>query len=146
VVSGTPIGAAAGFELRLAGREPVDLVCRLSGLESASRVAEHAESDARGNPRVRKVPGPALWGDIVIGRPVDGNRELWEWRHAVLERGADRARADGTVVLVDAEGLDVAVFAFSQGWPARYRITGLDDPLGAVVEEVVVCHEGLTRL
>jgi phage tail-like protein len=143
VVTAAP---AAGFELRLAGREPVDLVCRLAGLDSTSVVTEHAESDARGNARLRKVPGPTAWGDIVIARPVDASRELWTWREAVLRSGADRARVDGTVALLDAEGSEVALFAFTQGWPARYRIVGFDDPAGAVLEEVVICHEGLTRV
>jgi phage tail-like protein len=139
-------GSATGFELRLGGREPVGLVCRLAGIESASAVAEHSEVDALGNPRVRKVQGPARWSDLVVGRPVDDSRVLWEWREAVLRHGADGARIDGSIALLDAAGRELAVFAFVGGWPARYRVVGLDEPFGAVVEEVVICHEGLSRL
>jgi hypothetical protein len=136
---------ATGFELRLGGREPVTLVSRLSGLESASRVTEHAEVDAHGVPRVRKVQGALGWEDIVVGRPVDSSRVLWEWRETVVRSGADEARVDGTIAFLGTTGHELAVFAFTGGWPARYRVVGADDPLGPV-EEVVICHEGLTRL
>jgi phage tail-like protein len=141
-----PALTATGLELRLGGREPVELVCRLAGLESATRVTEHAEVDRHGNPELRKVPGATYWPELVVTRQLDASRELWDWRQTVLQSGADRALRDGTVALLDAEGRELAMFAFSRGWPCVYRITGFELPAAPVLEEVVICHEGLARV
>lgn len=141
-----PRGPVTGFELRLQGLEIAAGVCRLEGLESSSRMTESAETDLRGVPYVRRTPGPETWADIVLGRPLDGSLVLWRWREAVLRDGADAARVDGHIALLDAAGREVALFRFEQGWPGRYRVVGLSDPLGPVLEEIQICHDGLRRI
>ena len=84
--------------------------------------------------------------DLIDGG-LDADRTLWEWRERVLRHGAEAASADGIVTLLDVAGNQVAAFCFTAGWPACYRLLGLAaDAQGPVLEEVVICHEGLERL
>jgi phage tail-like protein len=135
------------FELTLHGHEPVGQFREVSGLDSETEVIEQASTDTAGNPIVTKTPGPTRWSDIRLRRPLDANRALWEWRRTVLEHGAERARVDGTISLLDEEGRRAVTFAFVNGWPARYAAMDLDASSDDVpLEEVVICHEGLRRI
>jgi phage tail-like protein len=145
-MTATAASSALGFELRLGGREAAGDFCRVDGLESESQVSERAEVDARGEPRVIRVASRETWANIVLARPLDASRILWQWRETVVRNGVDAGRVSGSVALIDGAGVVVAEFRFERGWPARYRVTGLGDPLGAVLEEVHICHEGLERV
>lgn len=139
-------GSATGFELRLQGRETASGFCRIGGLESASGVTETPEVDLRGSPYIRKTAGPQVGPGIVLARPLDASLVLWRWREVVLHEGADAARLDGHIALLDGAGREVALFRFEQGWPHRYRVSGFDDPRGPVLEEIEICHDGLGRI
>jgi phage tail-like protein len=145
-VTATISPSVLGFELRLGGREAAGGFCRVDGLGCESRVSEHAEIDAHGGTRVIRVASRETWADIVLARPLDASLVLWQWRRTVMRDGVDAARVSGSVALLDGTGTALAEFRFEHGWPARYRVTGLEDAFGAVLEEVHIAHEGLDRI
>jgi phage tail-like protein len=129
----------------------------VSGLDSEQEVIEHRETDAHGNPVVRRIPGAAKWSDVTVTRELGTSDELWRWRQSVIMGDFAHARADCTIELLDLEGNAVAAFHLRQAWPARYSVSltgaGLDQggraelsaTGDAAVEKLVLAHEGFAR-
>lgn len=134
------------FELKLGGREVVGVFRECTGMDSETEVTEHKSTDGKGHPQVRKVAGATKWSNITLKRGVDSNRKLWEWRDEVVKGGPDKARVDGTISLLDYDGTPILVYKFLQGWPVKYGGVTLNASSNDVaLEEVVICHEGLSR-
>jgi phage tail-like protein len=134
------------FELKLGGHEAVGVFRECTGMDSETEVTEHKSTDAKGHPYVRKVAGATKWSNITLKRGVDTNRKLWEWRDKVVKSGPDEARIDGTISLLDYDGTAILTYAFKQGWPVKYGGVTLNASSNDVaLEEVVICHEGLSR-
>jgi phage tail-like protein len=134
------------FELKLGGREVVGVFRECTGMDSETEVTEHKSTDTKGHPYVRKVAGATKWSNITLKRGVDTNRKLWEWRDEVVKGGPDKARVDGTISLLDYDGTPILTYKFLQGWPVKYGGVTLNASSNDVaLEEVVICHEGLSR-
>jgi phage tail-like protein len=134
------------FELKLGGREVVGVFRECTGMDSETEVTEHKSNDAKGHPQVRKVAGATKWSNVTLKRGVDTNRKLWEWRDEVVKSGPDKARVDGTISLLDYDGTPILTYKFLQGWPVKYGGVTLNASSNDVaLEEVVICHEGLSR-
>jgi phage tail-like protein len=133
------------FRLTLAGRDVGGLFRECSGLASETEVIEHRAGDDAGQPFVRKLPGATRWSSITLTRGVDDNRDLWEWRDAVHKGGADAARTDGTIELIDHEGTSIATYAFRQGWPAKYQ-AAFSATGNVAVEAIEICVEAIERV
>ena len=130
------------FRLTLGGGEPIALFREVSGFDSETDVIEHREG---GDLTVRRLPGMHKPGNITLKRGLDSSLELWQWRKKVIDQGADQARVDGTIELLDAQGTAVVTIGFRQGWPIKYSIL-LDASTGGVAMEVVeIAHEGFQR-
>jgi len=106
-----------------------------------------AQVDGRkGHPFVRKVAGATKWANITLKRGVDKNTALWKWREQVVNEGPDKARVDGSISLLDYDGQPILTYKFLQGWPVKYGGVTLNASSNDVaLEEVVICHEGLSR-
>jgi phage tail-like protein len=138
---------ASFFRLKLGGREAIGMFRECSGLDSETTVIEQQAVDDSGRPVVRKVPGSTKWSNITLKRGVDENLELWKWRDMVIKQGADPARVDGTIELVDITGSPIATYQFKQGWPIKYSGATLNAAGNDVaVEEVQIAHEGMERM
>ena len=134
------------FELKLGGHEVVGVFRECSGMDSESEVTEHKAVDANGRPFVRKVVGATKWANITLKRGVDSNTKLWEWREKVVNEGPDGARVDGTISLLDYDGSAILTYKFLQGYPIKYGGVTLNAASNDVaLEEVQICHEGLSR-
>jgi len=134
------------FELKLGGREVVGVFRECTGMDSETEVTEHKSVDGKGNPYVRKVAGATKWSNLTLKRGVDTNKKLWEWRDEVVKSGPDKARVDGTISLLDYDGTAILSYSFKQGWPVKYGGVTLNASSNDVaLEEIVICHEGLTR-
>jgi len=134
------------FRLNLGGHESAGVFRECTGLDSETDVIEAKAVDENGRLLIRKVPGSTKWSNITLKRGVDENLELWTWRDRVLKEGPDEARVDGTIVLVDYNGKDIAAYAFKQGWPAKYTGVSFNATANEVaLEELQICHEGLDR-
>jgi phage tail-like protein len=138
---------ASHFTLKLDGREAVGMFRECSGLDSETTVIEQTSVDAKGLPFVRKVPGATKWSNITLKRGVDTSQDLWKWRDTVVKEGPDKARCDGTIELLDYDQKPIATYTFDQGWPLKYTGATLNAAGNEVaVEEIQICHEGMTRM
>jgi phage tail-like protein len=137
---------ASFFRLTLGGKEAVGVFKEASGFDSETEVIEHKSSDANGRPQTRKVAGGIKWSNIVLKRGVDESMDIWQWRDDVINKGADSARVDGKVELLDIDGGTIATYQFKQGWAIKYVAATLDASTNNVaLEELHICHEGFTR-
>jgi len=137
---------ASHFRLNLGGREGVGEFRECGGLDSETDVIEQKTVDANGRPVVKKIPGATKWSNITLKRGVDSKTDLWKWRDEVIQKGAEGARVDGQVEIVDYAGKTLATYAFKQGWPIKYVGSALNAGGNEVaVEELHIAHEGLER-
>jgi len=137
---------ASHFRLNLGGHESVGEFRECGGLDSETDVIEQKTVDANGKPVVKKIPGATKWSNITLKRGVDSNVDLWKWRDQVIQEGAEKARVDGTVEIVDYAGKTLATYSFKQGWPIKYVGSALNASGNEVaVEELHICHEGMER-
>jgi len=134
------------FVLKLGGKEDVGVFRECTAMDSETEVTEHKSTDAKGHPFVRKVAGATKWANITLKRGVDKNTALWKWREQVVNEGPDKARVDGSISLLDYDGQPILTYKFLQGWPVKYGGVTLNASSNDVaLEEVVICHEGLSR-
>lgn len=117
------------------------------GMGSETAAVDH-KIMANGNKAVnRKVPGRLTWGDITLKRGVTGNLDFWEWRAQVRNGNVDAARQDGSIIMYDQEGTEIARWNFERAWPIS--ISGPDmtsDGDEIAMEEVVIAHEYIERV
>lgn len=117
-----------------------------SGVDSETEIIEHKEVNAQGKMMIRKVPGAMKWTDITLKKSIDAGAELWEWRRQVEQGTIEDARRNGSIVLVDTEGIEVARWNFAMGWPSKWKGADLNAGENNVaVEEITITHEGLER-
>ena len=134
------------FMLNVGGKESAGMFREVSGLDSETDVVEQKSVDSKGIPTIRKVPGAHKWSNITLKRGVDSNLDLWKWREIVVQKGPAEARVDGFIELVDYVGTPIARWKFIQAWPIKYSGATLNaSGTEVAVEEIQICHEGLTR-
>jgi phage tail-like protein len=137
---------ASFFRLTLGGKEAVGVFKEASGFDSESDVIEHVSIDAQGRPHIRKVVGKNKWSNITLKRGVDETMDIWKWRNMCIDKGADAARVDGKIELLDIAGGTIATYQFKQGWPIKYVAATLDASTNNVaLEELHIAHEGFYR-
>src|SRR5688572_18544460 len=138
---------ASYFRLSLGGKETAGVFKEASGFDSETEVVEHKFTNERGQPQVRKVAGGTKWSNITLKRGVDEALDIWKWRDTVIKEGADKARVDGKIELLDISGSPIATYQFKQGWPIKYVAATLDASTNNVaMEELQICHEGFERV
>ena len=137
---------ASYFRLTLGGKESVGVFKEASGFDSETEVIEHKSIDENGRPHTRKVAGGIKWSNITLKRGVDESLDIWKWRDDCINKGADAARVDGKIELLDIAGGTIATYQFKQGWPIKYVAATLDASTNNVaLEELHIAHEGFTR-
>ena len=137
---------ASYFRLTLGGKESVGVFKEASGFDSESEVIQHKSIDATGRPVMRSFNAGNKWSNITLKRGVDESLDIWKWRQAVIDKGADSVRVDGKIELLDITGSTIATYQFKQGWPCKYVAATLDASTNNVaLEELHIAHEGFTR-
>ena len=135
------------FTLNLGGPEAAAFFKECTGLTSEHTVVEHTATDANGKSIIQKFPGQMKWSNITLKRGVDESLDIWKWRDTVIKEGADKARVDGKIELLDISGSPIATYQFKQGWPIKYVAATLDASTNNVaMEELQICHEGFERV
>jgi phage tail-like protein len=132
--------------LTLADREVGGLFRECTGLDSETEVTEQKAIDERGGTVIRKVPGQTKWSNITLRRGIDQDTGLWEWRDQVQRKGADAARTDGTIELLDYEGSPIATYRFAQGWPVRYGVDVRASNNELAIETIEIAVERVERV
>lgn len=117
-----------------------------SGLGSTTEVTEHLVVGKNGQQVVKKVPGRLKWDDIVLKRGVTSSMDIWDWRKMVEEGKVLEARKNGSIVMLDQTGTEVARWNFERGWPSK--VSGpqpKSDGNDISVEELTIVHEYIVR-
>ncbi|MFE9775574.1 phage tail protein [Streptomyces sp. NPDC005931] len=115
----------------------------VSGLESTIDVIEYREGGANTTPR--KLAGQTKHANIVLRWGMTIDTELWEWHRTVVDGTIDRR--NGSVVLLDRRGQEVARWNFVRAWPVKYTAPSLSAEASDVaIETVELVHEGLERV
>jgi phage tail-like protein len=118
---------------------------KCSGIESETETIEFKEATKDGQMIIRKVPGAMKWADITLERRIDSSRALWEWRMDTIN-GVDEQRRNGSIVVYDSTGAEVARWNFESGWCSKWGGPAFDATANEVAtENVTITHEGLVR-
>ena len=118
-----------------------------SGFDSETEVIEHKAIDENGRPH----DAQGRRRDQVVEHRAQARRRrpslgIWKWRDDCINKGADAARVDGKVELLDIAGGTIADVPVQEGWPIKYVAATLDASTNDVaLEELHLAHEGFTR-
>lgn len=118
-----------------------------SGLGSESEVVEYKSSGKDDYHSIRAVPGRLKWQKINLKRGMTSSLKAWEWRKMVEEGKVKDARADGSIVMVDQDGTEVARWNFFRAWPSKVSGPSFNSATNEVgIEELEIVHEKLERI
>ncbi len=125
----------------------MDMVFReCSGLGSETEVVEYKGSKKEDYHTIQAVPGRLKWQKIVLKRGITGALDAWKWRKMIEEGQVEKARANGSIVMVNQEGKEVARWSFMRAWPSKISGPSFNSSTNEVgVEELEIVHEKLTR-
>lgn len=146
---------AQNFFLEIDG----DVITYLSGVSGLDIEMEHSEVTqvtTDGRKIIRKMLGKTTKApDLQLTRvaPTDATAdEMWKWFSGIYKGGmpvADRAmqRKNGSIVLFDSTGKEIARFNFFNGWPSKISTDGLSvDSNDPVKETITLVCERLERV
>jgi len=118
-----------------------------SGIGSETEVVEYKGSTKDDYHTIQAVPGRLKWQKINLKRGITDSMAAWQWRKLVEEGQVDSARANGSVVMVNQQGMEVARWNFLRAWPTKISGPQLNSSTNEVgVEELEIVHEGLERI
>ena len=117
-----------------------------SGIGSENELIEHKVVDEKGRESIQKIPGRLKWQDVTLKRGITSNMDIWDWRDQIVEGKVDDARKNGSIVMFDQAGDEVARWNFENAWPLKVSGPSMKaDSNEFGIEELVITHEGLYR-
>lgn len=119
----------------------------VSGLGSEHEIIEHKVMSESGQEMIMKIPGRLKWEDITLKRGITSSMDVWDWRKKVEDGQVDDARRNGSVVMYDQSGSEVARWNFENAWPSK--VTGpapKADSTELGIEEMTLVHEYIARV
>ena len=143
-VSGDPL-VAFNFGIEVSGIIE-GYFTEAAGLGSESEVVEH-KIQKDGKEIVRKIPGRLKWGDVTLKRGITANMDFWQWRKQVEDGKVADARKNGSIIMLDQEGAEVARWNFVHAWPSKVSGPNVSTTSNEVgIEELTLVHEGIERI
>ncbi len=101
-----------------------------SGFDSTIDVVEHREGGE--NTTLRKLPGITKYSNIVLKRGLTDDKQLYDWHRKAVKGQLERK--NGSIVLLDRAGQEIARWNFIRAWPSKW--TG----------PALLAHEGVERV
>lgn len=115
----------------------------VSGLDATTEPIEYREGGQ--NTTVRKLPGLTKYGNIVLKRGVTSDTELYDWHRQTVLGVIDRR--NGSIIVLDRQGGEVARWNFTDAWPTKYDIPDFNATGNEVaIETMEIVHEGVERV
>src|SRR3954470_16566312 len=109
-----------------------------SGFDSTIDVIEHREGGDNITPR--KLPGMNKFSNIQLKWGMTDDRQLYDWHRAVINGTVERK--NGSIVLLDRKGDEVARWNFVRAWPTKYDAPDLNaEGNDVAVEMLELAHE-----
>jgi len=118
-----------------------------TGLGSENEVVEYKASGEKGEYVIRKIPGRMTWNNITLKRGITDAMDLWKWRRLVEQGKIDEARKNGSIVMFDQTGKEIARWNFINAWPCK--LTGPSpnaENNEVAIEEIEIVVEGYERV
>jgi phage tail-like protein len=113
-----------------------------SGFDSTIDVLEHREGGENTTPR--KLPGQTKYSNITLKRGITDDKELYEWHRAAIQGALERK--NGSIVLLDRAGKEVARWNFVRAWPVKWTGPSLSaEGNDVAIEQLDLAHEGIER-
>lgn len=113
-----------------------------SGFDSSIDVVEHREGGE--NTTVRKLPGMTKYSNIVLKWGLTDDTDLYQWHKAVIDGTIERK--NGSIVLLDRAGQEVARWNFVRAWPSKWDGPDLNaEGNDVAIETLELAHEGVFR-
>ena len=118
-----------------------------TGLGSENEVVEYKASGPKGEYVIKKVPGRMKWNNITLKRGITDAMDMWKWRALVEQGKVTDARKNGSIVMYNQQGTEIARWDFVSAWPSK--ITGptanaTNNEVG--IEALEITHEGYKRV
>ena len=114
----------------------------VSGLDSTIDVIEHREGGDNTTPR--KLPGMTKHSNIVLKWGMTDDQELYQWHRDVVSGTVQRR--NGSIVLLDRSGQEVARWNFFKAWPSKWTGPSLTAEGNDVsIEQLELTNEGVVR-
>jgi phage tail-like protein len=114
-----------------------------SGFDSTIDVIEHREGGE--NTTVRKLPGQTKYTNIVLKWGITDDMELYTWHRNAVKGQLERK--NGSIVLLDRQGGEVARWNFVRAWPSKYDGPNLTaEGTDVAIETLELAHEGVERV
>lgn len=145
-VTGDPI-VSFNFEVD-AGGMLSGFFSSVTGLGGSMEVAEHLVVGMGGAQEiVRKIPARYEGGEITLERAITTNKDAWTWRKMVEDGNVDGARQNGSIVMYDETGSEVARWNFEAAWPSKIETDSLDSGGNTVtMEKITLVFEYIERV
>jgi phage tail-like protein len=113
-----------------------------SGFDSTIDIIEHREGGE--NTTVRKLPGLTKYSNITLKWGITDDRELYDWHRQIVE--GDMLRKNGSIVMLDRKGEEVARWNFVRAWPSKWDGPDLSaEGTDVGIEMLELAHEGIER-
>jgi phage tail-like protein len=116
-----------------------------TGLGSENEVVESKQSN--GSFVLQKLPGNMKFNNITLKRGITSAMDMWKWRKMVEQGQIDQARVNGSIIMYNHTGSEIARWNLLRAWPSK--LTGpapnaSNNEVG--IEELEIVHEGYERV
>jgi phage tail-like protein len=116
-----------------------------SGFDSSIDVIEHREGGE--NTTLRKLPGITKYSNIVLKRGITDDTQLYAWHRQWMVGDREAKRQNGSIVLLDRGGPEVARWDFVRAWPCKWTGPSLTaEGNDVAIETLELAHEGVNRV
>lgn len=96
---------------------------------------------------VRKLSGLTKYGNITLKWGLTDSMDLFNWTKQVIDTGAQGARKNIAIILIDEAGDDKSRWDISQAWPTKYDPADFNATANEVaIETLEIAHEGFLRV
>lgn len=114
----------------------------VSGLTATVDVIEHREGGRNTTPV--KLPGQTKYANITLKWGMTDDADLYTWHQEVVNGNLERR--NGSIILLDRAGEEVARWNFVRAWPTKYEGPSMNaEGTDVSIEQIELVHEGLTR-
>jgi len=113
--------------------------------DTTTEVADYREGDEP--PVSRKLSGLTKYGNITLKWGITDSMDLYNWRQQVMDTGAEGARKNVSIILIDEAGADKARWDIVRAWPTKYDPPDFSAKGNEVaIETLEIVHEGFKRV
>lgn len=117
-----------------------------AGLGSENEVVEYKGSGEKGKQVTKKMPGRLKWNNITLKRGMTDSMDMWKWRKLIEDGKIDEGRKNGSIVMYNLKGDEIARWDFINAWPSKLSGPSANAQNNEVaIEDLEITHEGYTR-